>query len=210
MIKHDAKTINKFWLKVNKLNNCWIWEGGKFHSGYGSFDKHTRVHRFSYEIHYGEIPKGMLVCHHCDNRLCVNPKHLWLGTSKENSEDMVKKNRQAKGDRISRSLVSSDVKMINKLLKEGETCISIANKFNVSRQLVSDIKLGTSWRSVTRRSLVKPGINSLTIFEVRDIVMMLDKGCKQSVIALRFGVNQATISNIKTGKTWNNKITGIS
>ncbi len=86
----------RFWPKVIKTNGCWEWIGARCLTGHGKFWYNKRLgeaHRFSYEIHVGSIPKGMVICHKCDNPPCVNPEHLFLGTMKDNSQDMMAKGR---------------------------------------------------------------------------------------------------------------------
>ena len=78
--------------------NCWVWLGGKFSNGYGSIRGYGEnyAHRVSWVSHIGVIPDGILVLHHCDNIVCVNPDHLFLGTDQDNSDDKMRKGRDKK------------------------------------------------------------------------------------------------------------------
>ena len=95
-----SKTLEeRFWSKVSKdSTGCWLWTGCV--SGnclkYGTLRKNglpTKAHRVSWELHFGAIPAGLLVCHRCDVPVCVNPEHLFLGTTKDNIRDMIAKRR---------------------------------------------------------------------------------------------------------------------
>lgn len=93
------------WLKNYKINEstgCWEWMGAHLQNGYGfaklmcykkGKKRNFTAHRLFYEHYKGKIPKGLLVCHHCDNRICCNPEHLFLGTHKDNMQDMMIKGR---------------------------------------------------------------------------------------------------------------------
>ncbi len=95
-------TRERFWNKVELFHgatdeDCWCWVGSKTNNGYGRINVegiNQLAHRVSFELHKSSIPKGLYVLHHCDNRPCINPSHLFLGTHEDNMKDMAKKNRQ--------------------------------------------------------------------------------------------------------------------
>lgn len=94
----------RFWKYVEKTDGCWWWrgacQGDRLRYGFmsaGSVARRIKAHRLSWELAHGEIPTGLCVCHKCDNPLCVRPDHLFLGTQKDNSQDMVRKGRQRRG-----------------------------------------------------------------------------------------------------------------
>ena len=130
---------------------CWEWTGSKLPKGYGLLGmkdpdgkwRPKGAHRISYILYKGPIPEGMEVCHECDNPSCVNPNHLWLGTGKQNAEDMVEKGRSTKGERNPSSKLT--VEQVEAIKIDTRVHDQIAPDYGVSRSLISQIKRGVIW-----------------------------------------------------------------
>ncbi len=96
-IGYKGDLQERFWSKVNTSDECWEWQGARSKSGYGIIwnkGENCSAHRISWELFNSQIPEKTMVLHHCDNKTCVNPKHLFLGTAKDNTRDSVNKNRE--------------------------------------------------------------------------------------------------------------------
>lgn len=146
--------MERFWNKVFKTSGCWYWKASK-RSGYGAFrfkGKIVSAHRFSYILTYGSIPFGKLVCHSCDNKICVNPSHLFLGSYRDNLIDSIQKGRIIKisVSSITRflpgekhpfhKLTDKQVASIRKeYTKQGVTLKTIAKKYHVDKSLIWQI-----------------------------------------------------------------------
>lgn len=157
----SEKDIARFWSKVDVKgpDECWEWRGTMGNNGYGQFsvgprstNKTMKPSRLSWMINKGAIPEGILVCHKCDNRPCVNPNHLFLGTNLENTRDKMKKGRygqvvRRRGENHpSAKLKEVDVLEIRKLLKEGASQLEISRKFKVLQATISSIKRRKIWK----------------------------------------------------------------
>lgn len=131
--------------KVCEKTGCWIWTGFR-KNAYGGLKYKTKylyAHRASYEAHISEIPDGMVVCHSCDNPLCVNPEHLWLGTQQDNIADRQEKRRHrvAKGaEHYLSKLDAETVGEIKRLLRDGVKQRDIARQFDLAESTISRIK----------------------------------------------------------------------
>lgn len=142
------------------MSGCWLWEALCFDDEYGIFSvrKHMmRAHRFSWELHRGPIPHRLLVCHRCDNKYCVNPDHLFLGTHQDNVMDMWSKGRNRPvsheptvfGEAHPRAILTeSDVVIMRELRSGGESVASIGRRFGVSRATASAAIRGQSWKCI--------------------------------------------------------------
>lgn len=134
---------------------CWNWNGSVRKDGYGQFQciallgrkSGISASRASWIIHHGTPPEGIMVCHHCDNRLCVNPDHLFLGTAKANSEDMVSKGRMYGGERHWKAkLTRADAEEARALRASGWKIKPIAEKFGVTTSAIDGVLSEANWR----------------------------------------------------------------
>ncbi|KKK73457.1 hypothetical protein LCGC14_2893630 [marine sediment metagenome] len=142
-------TLENFLENVRKTKTCWFWEGSMNReiAGYGQFrinGKRPVAHRISYELFVGKIPKQMLILHSCDNTLCVNPKHLRVGTQKENMRD-----RDSRGRNGLTKLTEKNVLEIRKIYASAKISQKkLALKFNVTQATISYIVLGKTWKHI--------------------------------------------------------------
>lgn len=185
--------------QVDFESGCWNWTAAKKENGYGIINvnhRSVRAHRLAWLIYKGEIPfhesyHGMCVLHKCDNRACVNPDHLFLGTQKENLEDAVKKERQAKGDRSGPSLHPEKI-------KRGKEHYSFLHPEKVSRGENKSALLIGKMACGERHHWAK-----LTYEKVNEIRRLFNvEKRSQSEIVTRLNVSQSLVSLIVRNKIW--------
>lgn len=159
----ELDEIQRFRSKIDKSGECWLWQGGRDKDGYGSFKLRGRTYRaarIAFRLNFGD-PRNYEVCHSCDNPPCVNPEHLFLGTSGDNQRDKWAKGRQneafnlpenkARGSRVNTSKLSEAqaVEIISRL-RAGEGLTAIGKLYGVTKQSVRAIKVGTNWKHLPR------------------------------------------------------------
>lgn len=138
----------RFWEKVDKSGECWLWTAAMLKTGYGSIrvnGKGERAHRVAYELEIGPIPHGMLLRHSCDNPKCVNPAHLIVGTKRENTQDALDRGQHLTGERDPKCKLSKDaVLTIRIAANNGVPGAFLAKQFGISESHVSGIKHGAN------------------------------------------------------------------
>lgn len=159
-----------FWANVDKSGECWLWTRGVTRWGYGDTrfnGRHQNAHRVSWQLTRGAIPAGLVVCHSCDNRLCVNPDHLWLGTQRENMHDSWRKGRRdatCKGEghwhhrkpestprgasHYKSKFTESDVRSIRDARASGVPLRTLACKYGVTPEAIDAIAKRKNWAHV--------------------------------------------------------------
>ena len=145
----DAEQALRFLRLVDGFetdSQCWTWKGAAKGNGYGHATHQGRnmpAHRKAFMIFKGEIPEGFDVCHTCDNRWCVNPAHLFVGTRSENMADAMAKGRTAGGNR--KHLTEMQLQEVTRRLRIGEQDSQIAQALNLNHSTISSIKRGQSY-----------------------------------------------------------------
>lgn len=151
----DMATIETLLSRTSKQDECLVWTGYVPKCGYGLVwhqGKNQQVHRVSYVLHKGEIPAGFKVLHSCDNRICINPNHLSVGTSKDNSDDMTAKGRSkhasGKDHHYSKLTkeIANEIKGRYKPYSRADGSLALSREFGVSQAAIYAVISGRTWK----------------------------------------------------------------
>ena len=148
MSSYQPDIIKRFMDKVKITDTCWLWTASMKTERYGAFNLNKKIqfsHRVAYRLFIGEIPDNMEVCHQCDVTTCVNPKHLFLGTHKDNMMDSAKKGRL---NNSRAKLNPEKIRYIRKQYSQGVNQADLCREFNYSTGNMSNIISGKSWAHV--------------------------------------------------------------
>jgi len=218
---------DRFWTKVDKTHpsGCWVWTANRNNKGYGLFRPggtapKELAHRLSYADAFGPIPQGGLILHSCDNRLCVNPAHLRVGTFKDNVADMDERGRRVSNAR--RGAANPNTKMTERQIINirrdyvaGVPIKTILTRYRITKAAMNDYVSGKSWRHILGKPGC-PGIKALkaeaakrqrnsarlSMEDARAIRARLESGERGVDLASEYGVHNATISDIKKNRIW--------
>lgn len=198
-----------------KINGeCWEWSSAIDRDGYGRFSaelhgvSYQKAHRYSWALHNGkQVPDGMSVCHSCDNRKCVNPAHLWIGTNEENMLDKIAKgrHRNLRGEDHPDSILT-EIQVLS-ILADARPHTVLAQEYGVHAQTISSIKTRKSWAHLDVENVAKaPRVShrkgksdKLNDGIVREILRGDVPG---SEWAERLGVSRQLITNIRKRRVW--------
>ena len=169
-IKNKEEVLQRIASKylIDEVTGCWNWNAAFRKTGYGCLRYERKLvdsHRISYALYNGDIPSDICVCHKCDNRKCINPEHLFLGTKADNSKDMADKGRAAKGDRHGTYLHPESIakgekhgqsklsekdiiQILNGYYFENEKVKDMVKKYPVGRRYIYRIIAGDVWKHI--------------------------------------------------------------
>lgn len=146
----------KFWARVNKSDDCWVWGGYLLPNGYGVTSRtkdgaKALAHRAAWQLVNGPIPRGMDICHTCDNPSCARPEHLFVGTRSDNMRDCASKNRllgsngKCRGENHpSHKLTWDKVREIR--ARSNESHSALGREYGVTHRMIRLIRLNEVWR----------------------------------------------------------------
>lgn len=202
-------TINaeRFWSKVSRVGTgeCWMWQAFVTPSGYGLFfiDRTTRnvpAHRVSWMLTHGPIPDGMMVCHRCDVRACVNPAHLFIGTHLDNMADMRTKGRAASAERSAHARFTREtVRTIReRFAAGGVTKRQLSKEYGVTPRSIFCVVTGLLWKDAGG-PLTDPrpaSRDKLSDADRVEIFRLRSAGIPSDEVAKRFGIHRVAANKI--------------
>lgn len=219
----NDQIAERFWSKVDKSGDCWIWTKGRVGFGYGAFypsgHKQVQAHRFAWELTYGAIPVNLQVLHNCDNPPCCNPAHLFLGTQKDNMQDCNIKGRARayyhthppQGELCHNAKLSLEQVQEARLMRSnGWKYPALAKHYGVTKATIRSAIIGRTWNNGTATASVNtdghagernPNVK-LTWEQVREIRHLYAGGAKIAYLASSYHVGHTTVRHIINGNTW--------
>jgi hypothetical protein len=152
-----ATRAERFWAKVDRSGDCWVWTGRRDPQGYGrtglSGNSSERAHRLAWKLTHGDIPAGLWVLHRCDNPPCVRPDHLFLGDNAANMADLVEKRLSPIGERNGTAKLTDEaVREMRQRHAVGEPIATLATRFGVSKSVAEKAIHGATWRHLPAHS----------------------------------------------------------
>lgn len=151
-VQDYIKAADRFWGKVDlgvSDDDCYIWTASRNKKGYGTIGiggKTCLSHRVAWVFKHGSIPDGMLICHRCDEPACVNWRHLWIGTNRDNLDDMLKKGRSRHGENhIDAKLTERNVLAIR---DDSRSLRQLSKVYGVGYGVIGQIKRREIWRHI--------------------------------------------------------------
>lgn len=223
----DASPEDRFWDKVDRSGDCWLWTGAKFSGGYGHFNSNGfnhLAHRFAWELENGPIPDGLILLHACDNPSCVRVSHLTLGTHEDNARDMVAKGRHKSlgghdspnfGKRKTHCKNGHELTGDNVVLTNGgkarrcRICYMESNRVRALAYLHAN-RDEVNRRKRERRAPHKTGpaqgeTHGLTTLRESDVIEIREasaQGATFVFLSAQYNVSPATIANVVYRRTW--------
>ena len=219
------KLIRRFFDKVQKdgpahpyepeMGSCWMWGGRTKSEGYGEFTLGSRTdgtrhiakaHRVSIAISGRPCPENRMTLHTCDNRRCVNPEHLYIGTAKDNSADRARRDRQARMNGEDNGFHKLSDDQVIEIARSNESNTILSARFGISKSVVGKIKNGESWTHIvcTRVSASKPigSRHGRSKLSEREALEILNSPAETKALSKKYQISEGAVRDIKSGKRW--------